>query len=96
MKDSRHPNFILGLVSLFLLFIGVGLKANGYRSGDFVLLAAIVMGGIHWIWSIVDVFKDYRATQETENKNIIWVILVVLIPPVGGLLYYAFGRTIKI
>ncbi|HVK97170.1 MAG TPA: PLD nuclease N-terminal domain-containing protein [Flavisolibacter sp.] len=94
MKKTTHPNFILGIISLLLLFIGVGLKANGFRAGDYVLMGAIGIGAIHWIWSVVDVFKDYNKKKRTENKNILWVILVLIVPPVGGLFYYPMGRKV--
>lgn len=92
MKQTTHPNFILGLVSLFLIFVGIGLKFYGYRSGDYVLIGATVLGGIHWIWSILDVFKHQTPASQSR---IFWIILVVIIPPVGGLLYYGFSKTVR-
>lgn len=94
MKSFYHPNFILGLFSLFLFFIGIGLQANGYESGSYVLMSALGLGGVHWIWSIIDVLKDYHTDEITEDRNILWVILGVI--PVGGLLYYALGRKVTI
>ena len=95
MKKTSHPNFILGIISLVLMFVGLGLRANGYRGGDAVFMGAIALGAVHWIWSIIDVLKDYRTNNARENRNIIWVILVIIVPPVGGLLYYASGRGIR-
>jgi hypothetical protein len=92
MNYRRHPNFILGLVSFILLFLGVGMRANGYDAGNYVLGGAILLGAIHWIWSIIDVLKDYRVKSAKEN-NIIWVIAVIILPPVGGLLYYGMNKT---
>jgi len=94
MKNIRHPNFILGIISFVLLFIGIGMRANGLQGGDYVLGSSFLLGAIHWIWSIVDVFKDYRINSSSENR-IIWVILVIIIPPVGGLLYYAMSKTVR-
>jgi hypothetical protein len=94
MKNTRHPNFILGLISFVLLLFGIGMRANGYQGGDYVLGASILLGGIHWIWSIIDVFKDYKVNSASENR-IIWVILVIIVPPVGGLLYYAMSKTVR-
>lgn len=94
MKKLTHPNFILGLFSMFLIFIGVGLQANGYASGDAVLIGASGLAGIHWIWSIVDVLRDYRTANRTENRNILWVIIACV--PIGGLFYYALGRKVAV
>jgi hypothetical protein len=95
MKNTRHPNFILGIVSFILLIIGVGMRAYSYPSGDYIIGFSILLGAIHWIWSIVDVLKHYRIDSTRENR-ILWVILVIAIPPVGGVLYYALGRTVRV
>lgn len=94
MKIPSHPNFILGAISLVLLIIGVGIRANGFAAGDYVLGAAVLIGAVHWIWSIVDVFKNYRVHSRSENR-IIWIILVIIIPPLGGMLYYMMSKTLK-
>ena len=95
MHDIKHPNFILGIVTFILLIVGVGILANGYAAGDYVIGSSILLGAIHWIWSIVDVIKDFRTDTRSENNRIIWVILVILIPPVGGILYYAMSKNMR-
>ncbi|HEX2608114.1 MAG TPA: PLDc N-terminal domain-containing protein [Flavisolibacter sp.] len=94
MKNTRHPNFILGLISFVIFLIGIVLRANAYEGGDYVIGAGIVLGAIHWIWAITDVLKDYRVRSASENR-IIWVILVIIIPPIGGMLYYAMSKTVR-
>lgn len=93
-KSAKHPNFFLGLISLLLIFIGIGMRANGYENGDFVLIFSFILSGIHWIWSIIDVFKDFRINSASENR-ILWVILVVALPVVGGTFYYAMSKTVR-
>lgn len=95
MRNKRHPNFILAIVAYLFLFIGIGLRANGYQAGDYVIGFSGLLGAIHWIWSIVDVLRNYRINSASENR-IIWVILVIIIPPVGGLLYYTMSKTVRI
>jgi hypothetical protein len=95
MRNVKHPNFILGLVSLLLIFIGVGMRANNYDSGDYVLVFSFFLAGINWIWSLIDVFKDFRVNSGSENR-LIWIILVVVLPVIGGLLYYAMSKTVRI
>ena len=94
MKNARHPNFILGLISFILLFLGIGFQANGYSGGWYIVGAGILLGAIHWIWAITDVFKDFKASSKNE-KRIIWIILVIIIPPVGGMLYYLFDERVR-
>jgi hypothetical protein len=92
MKQTTHPNFILGLVTLVLVFVGIGLKFYSYRFGDVVLIGAALLGGIHWIWAIVDVFRHQTALSQSR---VFWMILVIVLPPIGGLFYYASSKTVK-
>ncbi len=73
----RYPNFILGLTSFLLLLLGVAFKANSYKGGDYIILSAILIGTIHWIWSIMDVVKA------APRLKTFWLIIVVVVPPVG-------------
>jgi len=90
MKNTRHPNFFLGIVTILLVLIGIGLKANGYREGDYVLIGSTILGGIHWIWGIIDVIgnTDMKAFQKR-----FWLILTVAIPALGALLFYVLHQT---
>lgn len=96
-RDYRkHANLWLGLFSFLLLIVGVGLRANRLNDvGNIVLISSIVLGGVHWIWSVIDVMRDYNAEKARQNKNIIWVILVIIVAPVGGILYYAFNKNVR-
>jgi len=95
MRNVKHPNFILGIISLLLIFIGVGMRANGYDSGDYVLIFSFLLAGINWIWSIIDVFKDFRVNSSSENR-LLWIILVIVLPVIGGMFYYAMSKTVRI
>lgn len=85
MKSTRHPNFILGLISFLVLFIGIGIRANGYQYGDYVIASAAVLGGIHWIWSIIDVAG---TTTVTPSQRKFWLIIVIIVPALGSMIYY--------
>jgi hypothetical protein len=71
------------------LFIGIGFKANSYRSGDYIIIASVALGAIHWIWSIIDVFRSYDLNPASKT---FWTTIVVLIPPLGGMFYYMMRR----
>jgi hypothetical protein len=93
---QRHPNLILGLVSFVIFILSIGLRANRQNEvGDIMLIASFVMGAIHWVWSVIDVLKEYRTNKASENRNLIWVILVCAVPPVGGIVYYAFNKNLR-
>jgi hypothetical protein len=88
-SNTHHPSFIIGVLSFVLLICGIVLKGSGFKSGDYVDLAAVVFGGIHWVWSITDVLRN---RQLTGDSRIFWIIVVMLVPPVGGMLYYLMKR----
>lgn len=85
MKNLRHPNVILAIISFIILFIGLGLYANGYGAAYYVVLFSLLLGAIHWVWSIIDVSK---TTTLTASQKTLWFILVLIVPGAGSLLYY--------
>lgn len=92
MNDIKHPNFILGIISLLLLISGIALYSYRYAIADYIIGAGVVLGAIHWVWGIIDVLKHHNSHVHKENRNIIWVIMVIVLPPVGGILYYAMAK----
>jgi hypothetical protein len=88
-KNVKHPSFIIGAISFLLLLVGVIVKASGYRGGDYIIIASVVFGFIHWIWSIADVAKSKHLD---ERSRPFWLTMVVIIPPLGGMFYYMMKR----
>ena len=88
-KDIRHPSFIIGCISFFLFLLGVVFRGNSFVLGDKLIIGAIVLGAIHWIWSIIDVISGYDLNPGSRS---FWLILVMLIPPLGGMIYYMMKR----
>ena len=89
MKNLRHPNFILAIVSAIFLFAGIIMRANGYRGGDYVLVAGTLLAGIHWIWAIVDVIN--RTDMKPYQKRF-WLIAVVAVPVFGAMVFYGLHQ----
>lgn len=89
MKNLRHPNFILAIISALILFIGVGMKAMGYRGGDVVLIAGGLLAGVHWIWAIIDVINlgDMKPYQKR-----FWLIAVIAVPVFGAMVFYTLHQ----
>ena len=92
MNGIKHPNFILGIISLLLLICGIALYSYRHSFADYIICAGLFFGIIHWIWGIIDVLKHHNSHVNKENRNIIWVIMVIALPPVGGILYYAMAK----
>ena len=85
MKNAKHPAFLIGVVSIILFIIGAVVKSQGYRMGDWIVIASVVLGGIHWIWSIIDVAT--RTDMKPFQKRF-WLIAVVAAPAIGGMIFY--------
>lgn len=93
-EKYQAPQFYYWTHQFYPFFTGIVMRANGLDGGNHVLGANILLGGIHWIWSIIDVFTDFRVNSASENR-IIWIILVIILPPIGGMLYYTMSKTVR-
>jgi hypothetical protein len=89
MKNLRHPNLILGIFVIIIVLAGIGFKSNRYSFGDFVLIAGAILGGIHWIWAIIDVIS--RHDMKPYQKRF-WLIAIVAVPALGSLLFYTMHQ----
>lgn len=85
MKNTKHPAFIIGVISIILFIIGAVVKSQGYRAGDYIAIFSVILGGVHWIWSIIDVAtrKDMKPFQKR-----FWLIAVVAAPAIGAMIFY--------
>lgn len=59
----------------------MGRTASGY----YFLYPGLLMAAIFSITSVIDIFK---AKEINEGKRIIWIILSISVPVLGGLLFY--------
>jgi hypothetical protein len=89
MKNLRHPNFILSIISAIVLFIGIGMKGSGYQGGEYVLIGGTILAGIHWIWAIVDVIA--RSDMKPFQKRF-WLIVVIAVPVFGAMVFYGLHQ----
>lgn len=86
MAHLRHPRFLLGVFTILLGMIAVGLRSNrDVETSDIVAIIAGVLFLICWVWGIVEV-----ATTDTlqGSQKKFWLIAVIAIPFVGGMLYH--------
>jgi hypothetical protein len=91
MKNLKHPNFILAIISALVLFFGIGMQANGYFAGDYILGAGALLAGIHWIWAIVDVIGRKHEDLKNFQKRF-WLIIVVAVPVFGAMVFYGLHQ----
>ena len=85
MANLRHPNLILAFVAVIIGAIAIGLYTtrNNEAAGIFMVIA-MILGVIHWIWSIIDVAN---TTSLQGSQKLFWLIAVIAIP-IGGSFYY--------
>jgi hypothetical protein len=89
MKNLRHPNFILAIVSAIVLLAGIIMRFNGYTEGDYVIGAGALLAGVHWIWAIIDVIN--RTDLKPYQKRF-WLIVVIAVPVFGAMVFYGMHQ----
>ena len=82
-----HPNFIMGLISYLALLTGVIMFANDIEAGKALIVGSIMLGGLHWLVSVINVSRDHLMKQN-QGLWYFWFATVLIIPPMGGMIYY--------
>jgi len=88
MKNLTQPSFLTFVVGAILLFLGIGMKANG-ESGNIILYIGVGLIGIFWLWSIV---KVVTAADMRPFQKRFWMIVVIAAPVIGGLVFHVLHR----
>lgn len=90
MKSFTIFNLILAALASIAVVAG-SLIIEKSRTGYWILYSGIALAIIFAITSIIDLLQLKSLSQ---NKKVLWLILVVSVPVVGGLLFYLihFGR----
>lgn len=57
-----------------------------------VIVIAFLIGFIPFIFAFIDILKN----EFTGNNKLIWVLVVLLAPVIGSIVYFAIGRKQKI
>lgn len=85
MANIRHPNLILAFVAVIIGLIAIAFyTAHNNSVASILMIIAMMLGVVHWIWSIIDVAKT--DTLKGSQKKF-WLIAVIVIP-FGGTFYY--------
>jgi len=86
MANTRHPNFILGILSIIVGAAAIGFYVRKDSStADILVFITAIMGVTSWVWSIVEV---QRTDTLLGSQKKFWRIIVIAIPFMGGLLYH--------
>lgn len=86
MANTRHPNFLLGLLAIIVGAAAIGFFANkDNQTGIILVYITAALGIISWVWSIIEV-QNTDTLQGSQKK--FWRIAVIAVPFVGGMLYH--------
>ena len=85
MKLVFKPALLIFIVGAILIFIGIGTKAAGQRTGEIIMYIGFALFGIFWIWSII---KVLGAADLKPFQKRFWMIAVIAVPVLGGLLFH--------
>jgi hypothetical protein len=91
MKPITRFNIILAIISIILVIAGSALSGKN-ENGNYILYAGLLAGAIFYLTSIIDVF---RSRTVRPSRKIVWLIMTICVPVVGGLLYYVieYGKS---
>jgi len=64
----------------------------GIGPQELVLLLFFLASLILWIYVLIDIL----TSEFTGNNKLIWLLLVLLVPLLGVILYFAIGRKQKV
>lgn len=77
----------MGLISYLALLTGVIMFANDIEAGKSLIVGSILLGGLHWLVSVVNVSRD-QLMKKNQGLWYFWFATVLIIPPMGGMIYY--------
>lgn len=59
---------------------------------SFFFFTLFIGATVLWIWCIIDII---RSEFRRDNDRILWLLLVLLVPVIGTILYIIMGRDLK-
>ena len=81
--------FLAGLLGLGGILVGAWKKITHQRYADFTITIGLLFFAIFWIMTLWDVLsRDF----ESRTQKIIWLLLVLLFPAIGSLIYLAMKK----
>lgn len=58
-----------------------------------LLILVLLVGLAVWVWAIVDVVRRPTGEWESAGQNqVVWILVIVLLGPLGVVLYLAIAR----
>lgn len=74
-------------MSTIFLFLG------GLGGPEILLILVVLFVPLAlWLWALIDCLQS----EFDNNNKLVWVIVIILIPLLGAILYLAIGRNQKV
>ena len=58
----------------------------GFYDGAFALVILGIM--VFFVWALVDLWRS----KATQDQKLLWTLLIVLVNPIGAIIWFAVGR----
>lgn len=88
MKEFRNPVFDTGVIGIILFVAGVFVLNTNQHYGYIVLFTGVGLGVIFSIINLIEVARSKKLKGQTK---ILWLMIVFLLPVLGGFIYYIFS-----
>jgi hypothetical protein len=88
MKQFRNPVFDMGLIGAILFLVGVFILSHSTHYGYIVLFTGL---GLGVIFSLINLIEVARSKRLKGQKKVLWLVIVFLLPILGGFIYYIFS-----
>ena len=85
-RNTRHPNFFIGLFGYLAMFLGVILHAHGHPAAVLLIIGSLVFAVIHWTRALFDIATD--PGLKGDDSRYFWLGIVIMVPPMAGMIYY--------
>lgn len=66
------------------------IEATAQNDNSTLIGLYLIFSFILWVWALVDLFKMNRQTKANITP---WLILIILFPVVGSIVYFQFGKS---
>jgi hypothetical protein len=88
MKEFRNPVFDIGILGAILFIVGVIILNTNRHYGYIVLITGLSLGVIFSLINLIEVARSKKLKGQTK---VLWLVLVFLLPILGGFMYYIFS-----
>ena len=65
---------------------------GNFGVGELIMLLILILPIILWIVALVDILKS----NFSGSNKVVWIIVVILLPILGAILYLLIGRSQKV